>query len=174
MVSDSVNHPLSIRVAGEADVDEIVGLTNKAYVVEQFCLVGDRINAADVRSCMAVGCYFVASDASDASSPSTLCGSVFTSISNGRGYLGTLAVDPLFQGRGIARALVAAVEDHCRQRGCGFLDITVVNLRQELFPFYTRLGFSPSAALPFPRPEKAVLPLHLVQMTKALRTPQDL
>ena len=171
MVSDPVNRLLSIRVASAADVDEIVGITNKAYVIEQFCLSGERTDADDVRACLAVGCYFVASDAA---SPSTLCGSVFTSVSNGRGYLGTLAVDPLFQGRGIARALVAAVEDHCRQQGCGFLDITVVNLREELFPFYTRLGFSPSAVLPFPRPEKVVLPLHLVQMTKALRAPQDL
>jgi GNAT superfamily N-acetyltransferase len=161
----------SIRVADVSDVDEIVRITNAAYLIEQFCLAGDRTDTSDVRSQMGKGRFLVAPAPMN---PRNLCGSVYMSIADGRGYLGLLSVDPSFQGRSVAKVLVASVEDHCREEGCGFLDITVVNLRRELFPFYLKLGFSPTAVLPFPRPSKMIQPLHLVQMTKALRAPHDL
>jgi GNAT superfamily N-acetyltransferase len=162
---------ISIRLAGNSDVEEIVRVTNAAYAVEQFCLSGDRTDSADIRSLMEKGRFLVVPHAE---TPSTLIASVYMSYSNGRGYLGILSVDPQYQGHGIAKALVSAVEDHCRREGCGFLDINVVNLRNELFPYYSQLGFAPSAVLPFPRPAKALQPLHLIQMTKALYTAQNL
>lgn len=146
-------------------------MTNEAYVVEHFCLQGDRTDDADVRARMETGRFLVIEDATD---QSILRGSVFMSMADGRGYLGTLSVDPKFQGKGIAKALVTAVEDQCREAGCNFLDITVVNLRKELFPFYMKLGFTASAVLPFPRPVKVLQPLHLVQMTKPLGAAEDL
>ena len=63
---------------------------------------------------------------------------------------------------------MVAVEAHCREAGCTHLDLSVVNLRRELFPYYAKLGFLPTAVLPFPREEKVITPLHLVQMSKAL------
>jgi GNAT superfamily N-acetyltransferase len=154
-----------IREAGPADIPEIVRVTNLAYVVEQFCLQGQRTDASDVQARMNSGRFLVIEDAAR---PGTLMGSVYLAIRDERGYLGTLAVDPVHQGTGLAKALVAAVEEECRQAGCGVLDITVVNLRLELFPFYEKLGFVPTASLPFPQPDKVLQPLHLVQMTKCL------
>ncbi len=168
---DTSEHPISIRLADSSDVEEIVRVTNLAYAVEHFCLSGDRTDSADVRALMEKGLFLVASQATN---PSNLEASVYMSVSNGRGYLGILAVDPHFQGHGIAKALVSSVEDRCRLEGCGFLDITVVNLRHELFPYYSKLGFTPSAVVPFPRPAKVLKPLHLIQMTKALFPAQDL
>ena len=49
-----------------------------------------------------------------------------------------------------------------------FLDLSVVNLRQERFPFYARFGFSPTTTVPFPKPDKVLQPLHLILMTKAI------
>jgi GNAT superfamily N-acetyltransferase len=160
-----------IRVASGSDLDEIVRITNRAYEVEHFCLKGDRTDVADVASRQRVGRFLVMDDPQRKDS---LCALVFLSIEADRGYLGTLSVDPSCQGTGLARALVAAVEDLCRAEGCRFLDISVVNLRRELFPFYAKLGFAPMAILPFPRPEKILQPLHLVQMTKALHAVEDL
>jgi hypothetical protein len=60
------------------------------------------------------------------------------------------------------------VEDRCREACARFLDLTVVNLRKELFPLYRKLGFAPTGVIPFPMPSKLILPCHLVQMTKAL------
>ena len=161
----------SIRIAGASDVDEMVRVTNRAYVVEHFCLQGDRTDAADVTSRMRMGRFLIIDDPQREGALRAL---VFLSIEADRGYLGTLSVDPAHQGSGLAKALVHAVEEHCRLEGCRFLDISVVNLRRELFPFYTKLGFAPVAILPFPRPEKALEPLHLIQMTKALCAVEDL
>ena len=95
-------------------------------------------------------------------------------LKNSRGYLGLLSVGPDAQGQGHSRLLVAAVEDHCRNAGCSFLDITVVNVRSELFPFYAKLGFAAFDVLPFPVPELARQPLLLVRMTKPLVAPPQM
>jgi ribosomal protein S18 acetylase RimI-like enzyme len=153
------------REAGPADVPEIVRVTNAAYVVEQFCIQGQRTDAGDVLSRLGSGCFLVVEEPA---APGRLRGSVHLAIAGGRGHLGMLAVDPCHQGTGLARALVAAVEARCRQAGCTRLDLSVVNLREELFPFYARLGFEVAGTLPFPQPQKVLRPLHLVALTKAL------
>jgi len=160
------SHGFPVRNAQPSDSAEIVRVTNRAYAVERFCLEGERTDEADVSSRMAGGRFLVVETPEG---PGTLAGAVYLSIAEGRGYMGTLAVDPGFQGKGVAKALVLAVEDRCVLEGCQFLDITVVNLRKELFPFYTRMGFAATAVLPFPRPARILQPLHLVQMTKPLR-----
>lgn len=170
----NLEHPHSapsIRIAIPSDIDEIVRVTNRAYVAEQFCLKGDRTDAADVSLRMESGRFLVIDDPTR---PGLLRGLVYLSVAEDRGDLGTLSVDPSFQGLGLAKALVTAVEDHCRREGCRFLDISVVNLRKELFPFYAKLGFTPNAILPFPRPEKMLEPLHLIKMTKPLCPTDDL
>jgi GNAT superfamily N-acetyltransferase len=161
----------AIRQATAADIAEIVRVTNAAYVVEQFCLQGDRTDAADVAERMRSGRFLVIDDPAQAGA---LRGLVYLSIEADRGYLGTLSVDPAHQGTGLAKALVSEIEECCQREDLRFLDISVVNLRKELFPFYAKLGFSPVATLPFPRPDKALRSLHLVQLTKALRAPEDL
>lgn len=155
-----------IRLATEADLPEIVRVTNAAYGVEAFCIRGDRTDLAESGTRRATGAFLVADDPQHAG---RLLGSVYASQPEPRrAYLGTLAVEPAAQGRGLAKALVQAVEVWARERGCAFLDLTVVNLRTELFPFYHRLGFAPVETQPFPDPEKLIRPCHLVKMTKAL------
>jgi len=161
----------SIRVAGLDDVDAIVALTNRAFLSEQFCVTGDRTDAADIRGRFASGLFFVIDDPAGGTE---LLGSVFCSVEHSRGYLGLLSVEPAAQGMGYARRLVEAVEQYCRDADCQFLDITVVNVRNELFPFYARLGFGAMDVLPFPVPERARQLLHLIKMTKPLRSPAQM
>ena len=170
MPTDRPSTPQAIRVAGASDIEAIVRVTNRAYEVEQFCLRGDRTDAADVGALMTAGQFLVVDDPTK---QLPLRGSAYLSITETRGYLGLLSVDPTCQGTGLARALVKAVEERCRQAGCQFLDLSVVNLRRELFPFYVRFGFSPTTILPFPKPDKVLQPLHLIHMTKALGTGQE-
>jgi len=51
-----------------------------------------------------------------------------------------------------------------------FVEILVVNLRKELFPYYAALGYAEAGAAAFPEAEKAHLlrPCHFVVMRKAL------
>ncbi len=160
-----------LRIATIDDSNAIVDVTNRAFLAEQFCVTGDRTDAADIRHRFATGIFFVIDDPSNRT---RLLGSVFCSAENSRGYLGLLSVDPDAQVQGHSRTLVAAVEDHCRNAGCNFLDITVVNARDDLFPFYAKLGFAAIDVLPFPVPERARLPLHLVKMTKPLLPPPQM
>ena len=83
-------------------------------------------------------------------------------------------MDTNAQGLGFSRLLVDAVEMRCRDAGCSFLDITVVNAREDLFAFYAKFGFAACDVLPFPVPEKALQPLLLVKMTKPLHAPARL
>ena len=160
-----------VRDATIDDLHAIVNVTNRAFLSEQFLVTGDRTNAADILQRFATGAFFVVDDPAD---HGRLLGSVFCSIENSRGYLGLLSVDPDAQGQGHSRLLVAAVADRCQTAGCNFLDITVVNVRRALFPFYAKLGFAAFDVLPFPVPERALEPLLLVKMTKPLYAPPQM
>lgn len=161
----------ALRAASLDDVDAIVAITNRAFLAESFCVRGERTDATDIRHRFASGIFFVADDPAD---HTRLHASVFCSAENSRGYLGLLAVHPEVQGRGYARLMLAAVEQHCREAGCSFLDITVVNVRADLFPFYAKLGFAAFDVVAFPVPERALQPLHLVKMTKPLLSPRQM
>ena len=163
-----------IRVATEADVDEIVRVTNVAFLAEAYCVRGDRTDAVDIRNRFASGMFFVIDDPGNVGVGSRLLASVYCAIINGRGYLGLIAVDAKAQGLGLSRLLVGAVEQRCRDAGCSFIDITVVNVREALFAFYAKFGFVACDVLPFPLPERALQPLLLVKMTKPLRAPAQL
>ncbi|MEO8103006.1 MAG: GNAT family N-acetyltransferase [Betaproteobacteria bacterium] len=158
-------HISRVRPAGISDVEAVVEVINRAFLSEQFCVTGDRTDAADIRHRFETGIFYVIDNPSDRAG---LQGAVYCSIDHSRGYLGLLAVDPGAQGQGHSRALLAAVEQHCRHAGCHFLDITVINVRDELFPLYARLGFAAFDIVPFPVPERSRQPLHLVKMTKPL------
>jgi GNAT superfamily N-acetyltransferase len=158
---------LQIRIAEEADIPELVRVINRAYVVEQFFVAGDRTNPGQVRERMTrTGSWFLAIDDPQVRGRLTAC--VWVEVRADRGYFGMLAVDPDHQGRGLARTLITAVEDHCRAAGCRFLDISVVNLRSELPAFYRQFGFAPFGTAPLHDHVTLTSPAHLVLMTKPL------
>jgi GNAT superfamily N-acetyltransferase len=157
-----VTQAVKLREAADADVDAIAALINTAYVVEAFFKIGDRTNAAEVRERMRSG-RFLLLDAGR-----RLAGCVFVSAQGGRGYFGTLAVAARDRGTGLGSRLVWAAEQWCRDAGCTELEIEVVNLREELPPYYRRLGYLEQGTRPFPDPERISRPCHFIVMTKSL------
>ncbi|BDU74188.1 GNAT family N-acetyltransferase [Mesoterricola silvestris] len=157
-----------MRRATESDIPEIVRITNLAYAVEAFCIRGQRIRPEEVAALMETGRFLVEPGGSG------LRASVFLRPEGIRWYLGLLAVAPDCQGRGLGRKMVEEAGELCRAEGGRFLDITVVSLRKELFPFYEGLGFHAHDVMPFREPEKLLLPLHLVKCTKALVPAEEL
>jgi GNAT superfamily N-acetyltransferase len=157
---------LAVRRANAADVRGLTALINRAFLVEAFFVDGDRTNAGDVADKMRAGVFLAAEDAGG------LAGCVYAEHRPGaRGYIGLLAVDPSRKGQGIGRLLMQAAEDWCRESGCTAVELSVVSLRQELFPFYGALGYEEHSVEPFDvRPTK--LPCHFVVMTKPL-APRD-
>src|SRR5688572_29271617 len=114
------------RVALPSDVPALVDVINRAYVVEEFFITGTRTTDADARALMAQPhVRFIVIDHPAGGIVASVC----MEIHGDRGYFSMLAVDPAYQGRGLARRLIESVESACREAGCGHLDIEVINLR---------------------------------------------
>jgi len=106
--------------------------------------------------------------AEDSSSHVLAC--IYAETHGNRGYLGQLAVDPGHQRSGLGKQMLAASEDHFREKGCDAIDITVLSLRPELLPIYTRLGFVETGTEPFQmsRTLKDAQECHCIKMSKPL------
>jgi ribosomal protein S18 acetylase RimI-like enzyme len=138
----------AVRVAGQADVARIVAITNAAFLVETF-MEGDRTNPGRVMELMGQGAFLVAE------SDGAVVASVYTEIRALRGYFGMLAVDPALKGRGWGRLMIDAAEERFREHGCRGVDIIVLSLREDLPPYYAKLGYRETRREPF-KPDRAV------------------
>jgi predicted N-acetyltransferase YhbS len=154
----------SLRIATHADAPELARVINAAFVVEAFFKIGDRTSADEILELMRGGGEFLVKDDVDG----TIAGCVYLTCRGERAYFGMLSIDPAQQKKGLGRQLIDAVEQRARERGCRFMDIHIVNLREELPPYYRRLGYAERGTLPFPAPERASRPCHFIVMTKPL------
>jgi len=150
------------RIAQLEDAENIARLVNAAFRPERFFIDHDRTNPEKVRELLQKGKFLLAEEAG------ALAGCVYVEVRGERGYFGLLAVDPALQRSGLGSRLVAAAEEYCREAGCQFMDLTIVNLRSELPGFYHHLGYVESGTLPFPSEQEANQPCHLVRMSKPL------
>ena len=155
--------PVLVRIADADDVPGLARLINAAFVIERFFKRGDRTTVEEIRELARRGEFLIL----DGPQGSAL-GCVYWTRHGDDGYFGMLSVDPAHQGRGLGRLLIDAVESRCRAAGCPGVEIHIVNLREELPPFYRRLGYVETGSLPFPAPEEATRPCHFIVMTKAL------
>ena len=164
-VTESSAHrePVSIRTATSADIPALARLINAAFAVEQFVFAGDRINAEETHAFMDKGAFLIAEGGAG------FAGCVYVEIHGDRGYLGLLAVDPLRQGTGFGRKLVAAAEDYFRKAGCSAVDLRVISQRTPLPPFYRRLGYVEVGTAPFSPDLQPQVPGHYIVMSKSLK-----
>jgi N-acetylglutamate synthase-like GNAT family acetyltransferase len=152
-----------IRVAAENEAPAIARLISLAFQVEAFFKVGDRTNPDEVRGLMKTGEFLVLEDPSGAPA-----GCVHLKIVGDHGHFAMLSIDPAMQGKGFGRVLIDEVEARCRAAGCRHMDIEVVNLREELPPFYRRLGYVETGTAPFPDTEHSTKSCHFILMSKPL------
>ena len=152
-----------VRQAVEADVPALTVLINKAFEVERFFKRGDRTSDDDLKGLLARGAILFVEDADRRA-----MASVYVEARGDRVYIGMVAVDPTHQGQGLGRRLMEAAEAHGRARGCRAADITVVNLRTELPPFYRRLGYVAAGTAEFPDVDDITQDCHLILMSKPL------
>jgi GNAT superfamily N-acetyltransferase len=160
----------STRPATAADLPALARVINAAYLVEAHFVTGGRTHDAELRAMLARpdAAFLVVDDDAPDAAPGALAAAVYVERRGARGYFGMLSVDPARQGRGLGRVLVTAAESWARAAGCRFVDISVVDLRRDLVPFYAALGFAPYDTAPFPQPARLTRDAHLVLMTKPL------
>jgi GNAT superfamily N-acetyltransferase len=152
-----------MRLAGAADTETLVQLINAAFVVERIAIEGDRVDAAGVQKYMQAGQFLLLElDGSAA-------GCVYIEKRGDRGYLGLLSVGPERQKLGLGRKLADAGEQHARAQGCRAMDLRVISARQELLPFYEKLGYAVTHSSAMPAEVPLKIPCHFIHMSKDLR-----
>lgn len=154
---------VGIRVATPADMEAMIPVVNAAFVVEDF-IEGTRTDHANMTEMMEKGEFLLAED------DGRMVACVYTELRGERGYFGMLAVDPARQGTGLGRMMVDAAENHCRARGCRWMDLRVLSPRRELLPFYEKLGYVQVRTEKFqpPRPLKQQIECYGIIMSKPL------
>ena len=153
---------VQVRDATAADAEAVADVVNRAFLVERFFVDGDRTNPAEISGLLEKGTFLLAE------AEERLVACVFVELRGERGYFGMLSVDPSRQGEGLGRLLVDAAEDRCRSRGCQVMEIHVVDVREELPPFYRRLGYVEAGEEPFTEHERTRIPARFIVMTKPL------
>lgn len=151
-----------IRIAQPGDSREITDLINRAYEVEAFFVEGDRIERVEVDRFVRAGRFFRLRD-----SANRLVACIYYREHSDHAYFGMLAVDPSARGQQLGRRLIAFVEARARLRGFGRMRILVVNLREELPPWYQRLGYAEVGTEPFEDPRR-IRPAHFLVFEKEL------
>jgi len=158
-----MNTTVSIRMAATADAAEITTLINTAFrIVEGFFVEGPRISQPEIEQLLTKGTFLLAKTGGK------LNGCVYVEMRGKRSYLGLLSVDPACQQSGLGSLLMTAAEKYCRERGSRFMDIYIVNLREELPEFYRRRGYVENGTTPFPEDIPTKLPCHFINMSKPL------
>jgi ribosomal protein S18 acetylase RimI-like enzyme len=157
------NMPSSVRQASLKDAEQITSVINRAFRwAEGFFIDTDRINLESVHDLFQKGNFFLAE------TEDLVAGCVYVEPRGQRAYLGLLSVDPTCQQSGLGSLLMNAAEEHCRRLACRFMDIQVVNLREDLFGFYHKRGYVETGTHPFPPDIETKLPVHFVEMSKSL------
>jgi len=139
---------IELKAATEADLPEVVELTNWAYrgtgevaswTVESY-LAGQRTTpealAADIAANPAARLLTWRDDAGE------LQGHVWLQpLDGGVWYLGLLSVRPDRQDQKLGRTLLTAAEDFARDRGVRRMRMRVINVRDTLIAWYERRGY---------------------------------
>lgn len=154
---------VSVRVATAADAPRIREVINAAFrIAEQFFVEGDRITQAEVDERLVKGAFLVAG------ADNEIAGCVYVEPRGERSYLGLLSVDPAIQHGGLGSLLMREGEEYCRARGSRFMDILIVNLREDLPAFYGKRGYVANGTSPFPEDVPTKAPCHFITMSKPL------
>jgi N-acetylglutamate synthase-like GNAT family acetyltransferase len=152
-----------LRVAEIHDAEAITAVINLSFrVAESFLMDRDRMDLESVQSLLQTGKFLLADHGG------AVAGCVYVELKAERAYLGLLSVDPKHQKAGVGSRLMNAAEDYCGKAGCRFMDLQVINLRQELPSFYRHRGYAETGTAPLTPGLSPKLPCHFVKMSKQL------
>ncbi len=146
-MSPATDPPLRFRPATAADADAIVALVESAYrgdasrvgwTTEADLLDGRRTGADDVLAQIARRDSRILLAERDGE----LVACAHVAVEDGAGYFGMFSVVPSLQGAGVGKAVLAEAERIARDEfGQARMQMTVIDVRDELIAFYERRGY---------------------------------
>jgi N-acetylglutamate synthase-like GNAT family acetyltransferase len=156
--------PYTLRFAEESDLPAIETMINAAFEVERTFKLEPRLDPEHTRKYFRQGHFLLAEDEVG------LAGCVFVELSGECAYLGLLSVDPSRQKTGLGRRLATAAEEFAGQRDAFRMELTVLNLRTDLPPYYRKLGYIEVGEEPMPMEwaRRINRPCHFIRMAKSL------
>ncbi len=148
---------LTFRAATAADIPALIALVTSAYrgdasragwTTEADLLDGARIDAQGLLADLAKPRSTILL----AEREGQLAACAHVADDNGKGYFGMFSVDPTQQGGGIGKQMMDAAEAHAaREWGVPVMQMTVIDVREELIAFYERRGYARTGIKkPFP------------------------
>jgi GNAT superfamily N-acetyltransferase len=154
---------LQLRSAQAEDTDRLVEVINAAFrQAESYIIDRDRVDLELIQSLLAKGEFLIAEDGA------ALAGCVYLELRGERAYLGLLSVAPERQKSGVGSLLMHQAEWRCAKAGCRFIDLKIIDLREDNHTFYKRRGYVETGIEPFRTDLKTKLPCHFVNMSKPL------
>jgi predicted N-acetyltransferase YhbS len=154
----------TLREAGPADAERIAALVNRAFLAESWFKSADRTNAEQVRYLLSKGVFLLLEQ------EERLLACVYLEPRDDHAYLGMLSVEQDVQRSGIGRRMMREAEDFARRQGHVAIDLRIVHVREELPPYYRKLGYVESGTEPAPNFPGVTIPIHFVLMTKSLQS----
>ncbi|HHX4059894.1 MAG: GNAT family N-acetyltransferase [Burkholderia contaminans] len=143
----AIKHAASYRIATEQDVDALVQLVNAAYrpttdaagwTHEASLIDGPRITSSQLAATLHAPDAVLLVAKIDGG----VAGCIEVRKAGDVAYIGTLAVAPSMQDRGLGKALLNEAEQFAvRHWGIGTAVMVVVSVRHELIDFYLRRGY---------------------------------
>lgn len=154
---------LSFRAATTDDIPALVALVTSAYrgeasrtgwTSEADLIDGERIDAAALETDLSRGrSTILLAERGD-----QLVACAHVADVDGEGYFGMFAVDPAQQGSGLGSVVLAEAENYAaREWGVTVMQMTVIDVREELIAFYERRGYGRTGITkPFPYGDERV------------------
>ncbi len=153
-----MSNGVRFQVALPGDAPAICDLVNSAYrgegskrgwTTEADLLDGQRTDLAGIEDILSASDQIILT--ARTGTADEIVGCVNLVKQGGACYLGMLTVNPLGQGQGLGKGLMAQAESWAREQKCQSIRMTVITLRKELLEFYVRRGFTRTGELsPFP------------------------
>ena len=174
MQSDT-GYTISFATKDEDTIAKITKIINDAYDATELGDTGTKfknchriVNYDDYGNAFEEQRVFVATDNTTNEILGVIIFSFETSSYDGKKicYFGPFATNVAKQKKGLGAILIAHLESYAKLNGCEFFEITVVNHRTDVLPWYQRLGFvMTDREFDFPHPDRLTRPsiFHLLR-----------
>ena len=129
---------MTIRAYLEADEGEVVALWTACGLVRPW---NDPRKDIARKRAVQPELFLVALEAD------ALVGTVMAGYDGHRGWINYLAVDPASRRLGLARSMMAAVEERLGRLGCAKINLQIRSDNRDAIAFYQRIGFGEDAVL---------------------------